>query len=118
MRDLRPDLVFAITAEVWREFCIMREAWGEPLCKGFSDECITYIRQAIRAGDPAKAAHWKAVREFATQYGLSWVSAIEVDGVLIQEQEESSALRYPPLADRKRVVIDGRSSLFDLATYG
>mgnify|MGYP003643056134 FL=1 len=96
----------------------MREAWGEPLCKGFSDECITYIRQAIKAGDPDRAVHWKAVREFATQYGLSWVSAIEVDGELIQEAEESSALRYPPLPERKRVVIDGRSSLFDLATYG
>lgn len=118
MRDLRPDLVFVITGDVWREFCILRAAWEEPLCVGFSDECITYLRRAIKAGDPAGAAHWKAVREFAIQYGLSWVSAIEVDGEIIQECDESSALRYPPLAERKRVVIDGTGGLFDLATYG
>lgn len=68
--------------------------------------------------DPAKAAHWKAVREFSIQYGLSWVSAIEVDGELIQEEPEHSVMRYPPMAERKRVAIDGQGQLFDLATYG
>ena len=118
MRDLRPDLVFVITGDVWRDFCLLRDAWGEPLCNGFSDECITHIRRAIRAGDPARAAHWKAVREFSTQYGLSWVSAIEVDGELIAEEPEHGVLRYPPMAERKRVIIDGKAPFFDLATYG
>lgn len=117
MSDLRPDLVFVVTGEVWRDFCTMREAWGHPLANGLVDECVVSIRRAIKAGDPAKAAHWKAVREFAIQYGLSWVSAVEVDGELIQEEEESSVLRYPPLPDRKRVVIDGRGQLSDLAAF-
>ncbi|MFN4212202.1 MAG: hypothetical protein ACK4G5_16665, partial [Devosia sp.] len=64
---------------------------------------------AIRAGDTAKAAHWRAVRDLATQYGLSWISAVEVDGTLIQEEPEHSIFRYPPLSQRKRVVIDGQS---------
>lgn len=117
MRDLRPDLVFVISSDVWRDFCIMREAWGHPLANGLVDECVVYIRRAIKAGNPDKAAHWKAVREFSIQYGLSWVSAIEVDGELIQEEPEHSVMRYPPMPERKRVVIDGASPLFDLATY-
>lgn len=50
MRDLRPDLVFVISGDVWRDFCIMREAWGHPLANGLVDECVVYIRRAIKAG--------------------------------------------------------------------
>lgn len=109
MKDYRPDVIFVVSGEIWRDFCALREAWGHPLTVGLSDECITYVRRAIRAGDTAKAAHWRAVRDLATQYGLSWISAVEVDGTLIQEEPEHSIFRYPPLSKRKRVVIDGRN---------
>ncbi|MBU1312631.1 MAG: hypothetical protein KJ947_22090 [Alphaproteobacteria bacterium] len=107
MSDLRPDLVFVVSGEIWLDFCLMREAWGHPLSNGLVDECVVYIRRAIKAGDPVRAAHWKAVRELAIQYELSWVSAVEVDGQLIQDEPEHSVLRYPPLPERKRVIIDG-----------
>lgn len=110
MIDLRPDLVFVVSGEVWRDFCIMREAWGSPLAYGLSEECIFYVRNAIKAGDPNKAAHWKAVRDLCREYGVSWISAVEVDGELIQEELEAnhSAIFFPPIAERKRVIIDGR----------
>lgn len=118
MSDLRPDIVFVVSGDVWRDFCALRDQWGHSLAKGLVDACVGSIRQAIKDGDPATAAHWKAVRELAIRYGVSWVSAVEVDGVVIQEEGELSALRHPPLLERKRVVIDGYGRLSMMRSTG
>lgn len=105
MRDLRPDVVFVIDGDVWRDFQALRARWVEPLCNGFRDECIWRTRQAIRAGDPAAAAHWQKVMHFSEAYGLSWVSAVEIDGEMIREEPKFSVMRYPEDDELIRVVI-------------
>lgn len=105
MTDLRPDLVFVVSGDVWRDFRRLRDEWGDALCNGFDDACVRNIRAAIKAGDPARARHWKTIKSFGETYGLSWVSAVEVDGELIREHPKSPALRYPADAALTRVVI-------------
>ena len=105
MTDLRPDLVFVVSGDVWRDFKRLREETGDALCNGFDAACVRNIRVAIKAGDPAQARHWKMVKSFGEAYGLSWVSAVEVEGELIREHPKSPALRYPDDAELTRVVI-------------
>ncbi|SHM06321.1 hypothetical protein [Roseibium suaedae] len=108
MSDLRPDVIFVIDGAVWRDFQELRERWEEPLCIGLRDECVRNIRSAIRAGKPDVATHWLRVQKFALAYGLSWVSAVEVDGILIRESPKMCVLRYPEDRDLKRVPIEAR----------
>lgn len=105
MGDLGPDLVFVVSGDVWRDFKRLREETGDALCNGFDDACVRNIRAAIKAGDPAQARHWKTVKTFGTEYGLSWVSAVEVDGELIREHPKYPVLRYPDDGDLARVVV-------------
>ncbi|MDZ7601662.1 MAG: hypothetical protein U1A06_09850 [Hoeflea sp.] len=105
MRDLRPDVVFVIYGDLWRDFLALRDTCGDALTKRFYEDCVWRTRQAIRAGDPALALHWQRVRRFAEAYSISWVSAVEVDGHLIREVPKFSALRYPEDDALKRIEI-------------
>lgn len=105
MRDLRPDLVFVVSGAVWRDFLDLREETGDALCNRFLWSCRARIDAALEAGDEEAAHHWTCVLSLATQYGLSFVSAVEVDGELIREQPKHSAFRYPDDHELKRVVI-------------
>src|SRR5690606_4724072 len=105
MADLRPDLVFVVSGDVWRDFLRLRHETGDALCNGFDDACVGNIRAAIRAGDPEQARHWKTVKTFGEAYGVSWASAVEVDGNLIREHPKSDALRYPDDAELTRVFF-------------
>jgi len=110
MKDYRPDLAFVVTAEVWRDFLRVREETGDALCNAFAEACVRNAQTAIRAGDTDGARHWLAVRTLGEQYGVSWVSAVEVDGELIREHPKFEVLRYPNDRDLKRVMIDNRLS--------
>jgi len=105
MSDLRPDLVFVVSGDVWRDFKRLREAWGDALCNGFDDACARNIRAAVNTNDPARARHWETVRTFGTEYGLSWVSAVEVDGELMREHPKYPVLRYPDDGDLTRIKL-------------
>lgn len=105
MRDLRPDLVFVVSGAVWRDFLALREETGDALCNGFLWACRQRINAAQAAGDEEATHHWTCVLSLATQYGLSFVSAVEVDGELIREQPKHSVFRYPDDQQLKRVVI-------------
>lgn len=102
---LRPDVVFVVTGAVWRDFVALRARWDEPLCLGFDQDCAARIRQAARAGDPDRARHWRAVRDLAACYGVSWVSAVEVDGDLVREAPRQPCFDYPADNRLKRVVL-------------
>src|SRR3546814_266470 len=105
MIDLRPDVVYVVDAAVWRDFQGLREQWDTANCVGFHDECVWRTRQAIKSGEPELAAHWQKVKRLAEEYGVSWVSAVEVDGELIREEPKSPVLRYPEDSALKRITI-------------
>lgn len=105
MRDLRPDLAFVVSGAVWHDFLALREKTGDALCNGFLWACREHIDAAQAAGDDDMAHHWTCVLSLATQYGLSFVSAVEVDGELIREQPKYSAFCYPDDHKLKRIVI-------------
>lgn len=105
MSDLRPDVVFVIDGDLWRDFLALRDQCGDALCNRFYEECVWRTRRAIRAGEPGQALHWQRVRRFAEAYSLSWVSAVEVDGQLMREAPKFSALRYPEDDALKRIEI-------------
>lgn len=102
---LRPDVVFVVTGAVWRDFAILRERWEEPLSLGFERDCLFRIREASHDGDADLARHWRAVRELAACYGVSWVSAVEIDGELVREAELQSCFVYPADDRLNRVVL-------------
>ncbi len=108
MRDHRPDLVFVVTGEVWREFLRVREETGDALCLGFLRTCEAHMKDAEDAGDDERLWHWRAVMSLSCQYGLSFISAVEVDGEIIREMEKAPIFTYPDDADLTRVVIDGK----------
>ena len=108
MKDYRPDLAFVVTGEVWREFLRLREETGDALCLGFLRTCEANMKQAEDAGDDERLWHWRAVMSLSFQYGLSFISAVEVDGEIIRETEKVSLWTYPDDADLTRVVIDGK----------
>lgn len=105
MRDLRPDLVFVVSGAVWRDFLRLREDAGDVLCNGFLRACEERIAKAESAADDEEAAHFRAVLSLGIQYGLSFVSAVEVDGELLREELKHSALRYPDDNDLTRIAI-------------
>ena len=105
MRDLRPDLVFVVNGAVWRDFLRLREDAGGALCNGFLWACEERIAAAENVANNEEAAHFRAVLSLGTQYGLSFVSAVEVDGELIREEPKHSALRYPDDDDLTRIAI-------------
>lgn len=106
MKDYRPDLAFVVTAEVWHDFLRVRAETGDALCQGFRQTCETHMKRGEESGDTARARHWKAVLNLADHYGLSFISAIEVDGQLIREQDQVSLWDYPDDAELTRMVID------------
>ena len=105
MSDLRPDVVFVIDGNLWRDFLALRDQCGDALTNRFYEVCVWRTRRAIRAGEPEQALHWQRVRRFAEAYSVSWVSAVEVDGELIREAPKFSALRYPGDDALKRIEI-------------
>ena len=109
---LRPDVVFVVTGPVWRDFEALRARWEEPLCLGFDQDCAARIRQAVREGDPERARHWRAVRDLAACYGVSWVSAVEVDGELLREAPRQPCFDYPPDDRLNRVVLASDTAAF------
>lgn len=113
MREYRPDLAFVVTAEVWRDFLRVREETGDALCNGFLWTCESHVKAAEESGETAQARHWKAVLNLANHYGISFISAIEVDGVVIREQEKYSLWEYPEDADLTRLVIDADTIYMD-----
>ncbi|MBJ2153097.1 MULTISPECIES: hypothetical protein [Paracoccaceae] len=108
LRDHRPDLVFVVTGEVWLEFLRVREETGDALCLGFLQTCEAHMKEAEDAGDDERLWHWRAVMSLGCQYGLSFVSAVEVDGEVMREMEKTPIFTYPNDADLTRVVIDGK----------
>jgi len=106
LKEYRPDLAFVVTADVWRDFQRVRDETGDALCLGFLQTCEDHIRAGEESGDMAKARHWRSVLNLADHYGVSFVSAIEVDGEIIREHEKSPLWSYPADADLTRKVID------------
>jgi len=105
MRDLRPDVVYVIDGDLWRDFLALRDECGDALTNRYYEECVWRTRRAIRGGEPKLALHWQRVMRFAEAYSVSWVSAVEVDGELIREVPKSPVLRYPEDDALKRIEI-------------
>lgn len=106
MKDYRPDLAFVVTGAVWQDFLRVREETGDALCLGFLRTCEANIKEAEDAGDNERARHWQAVQNLAYHYGISFISAVEVDGRIIRECEKFSLWDYPDDAELTRMVID------------
>lgn len=105
MQDLRPDLVYVIEAAVWQDFLEMRERWNTANCVGFHDDCVWLTRQAIKYGEPERAAHWQKVKRLAEEYAVSFISAVEVDGEIIREEPKFPVFHYPEDHELTRVYI-------------
>ena len=106
----RLDLAYEVPAQIWRDFCALRDEWqGSIGCKGFHDDCTARIGKALASNDHAKALHWRAVQELAVRYAHIPTAAILVEDRLFREVIPSGAI-YPGIDTRLRIVRIGAAS--------
>tara|TARA_R110002020_G_scaffold198117_1_gene399232 strand:- start:578 stop:949 length:372 start_codon:yes stop_codon:yes gene_type:complete len=101
---LRFDAVLVTTASVWKIFTELRESFGGDVnCNAFVELCYSQRRMAMKHNNPAAAQLWKAVHGFGLSYSISFVSAVDVDGVLFRENNDIPASLFPADNDLVRV---------------
>ena len=94
---LRFDAVLVTTGAVWRIYTELRDVWGGDVnCHAFVELCQFERRMALKRQDPEGAKLWKAIHGFGLSYSISHVSAVEVDGVLVRENDDLPASTFPP----------------------
>jgi len=99
---LRPDIVYVVSMAVYDSYLALLEEHLYPDSVGYHEGCDEQVEAADQAGDAERLRHWRLVKDFATRYGCSPLSAIEVDGEIYHQIE----LPHPvPDANLIRVVI-------------
>ena len=99
---LRPDIVYIISSAVYDSYLALLEDFKFPDSVGYHDACDKLIETAAQSDDAGELRHWQLVKDFATRYGCSPLSAIEVDGHIYRQIELPEPI---PNASLIQVVI-------------
>ena len=82
----RPDFIFVISAQVWRDFIALREHHhGRIDSVAFHWDMTVREREQIMRRSLIGALHWRAIRRLAVEYAQWPFSAIEAGGELFCE---------------------------------